>query len=124
MSWQKAEKSDILRIFAACSLAIVAALCLRHLFLDNDQVRRLCDADANQWFCGPRAQLAFLLRHPAMGWGLLALSLLAIWKPTILRLTAALMIAGLGLVLYQASLASGAAALLLLRLGLADPRRE
>lgn len=124
MSWQRAEKSDILRVFAACSIAVVAALCLRHLFLDNDPVRRLCDANANLWFCGPRAQMAFLLRHPAMGWGILAIGLLAIWKPTFLRITLALVIAGLGLVLYQASLASGAAALLLLRLGLADARRE
>lgn len=124
MSWHQADKNAIVRIVAASLVAVCLALALRHLFLDNDQVRKLCDSNANQWFCGLRAQLAFLLRHPAVGWGILGVSILVIWRPNLWRFLGAFALVGFGLVLYQASLASGAAALLLLRLGLADRQRQ
>jgi hypothetical protein len=110
-----------LGILAGAGLAVGLGWCLRHLFLDHDGVRTMCDADANAWMCQLRSQLSYALRHPAGGWVLLALALLALWRPTLPSLGIALVLCSFGLVLYQADLASGAAALLLLRLALNDP---
>lgn len=113
---QTADKTTFLRILAACGVAVIAAMCLRYLYLDNDGVRVLCDADAKQWFCQLRRSLSYVLRHPSVGWVILASAALALLWPSVLRLGAALLLASLGLVLFQADLASGAAALVLITL--------
>ena len=113
---QTASQSSFLRILAACGLAIFVALNLRYLYLDNDGVRVLCDADAKQWFCQTRRTLSYVLRHPSVGWIIIACAALALVWPSILRLSLALVFASIGLVLFQADLASGAAALILLAL--------
>lgn len=111
-------------ILAGASLAVGLGWCLRHLFLDNDTVRTMCDADANAWFCRLRSQLSLILRHPAGGWVVLVLALLTLWRPTAPRMAVALVLCGAGLVLYQADQASGGAALLLLHLTLFGPARD
>lgn len=111
-------RSTTTRIIAGGCLAAAGALCFRYLYLDSDAVRTFCDNNPDRWFCTARATLAFGLRHPAVGWGVLALSLLALAWPSAVRLGAAVVIAVLGLVFYQADLASGAGALLLLHLAL------
>ncbi|WP_284179643.1 hypothetical protein [Rhabdaerophilum sp. SD176] len=120
----KAQLRHSLAILAGAGLAVGLGWCLRHLFLDNDAVRTLCDADANAWFCRLRAQLSLVLRNPAGGWVLLAMAVLTLWRPTRLRMAAALVLCSAGLVLYHADLASGAAALLLLHLALLGPTRD
>jgi hypothetical protein len=104
------------RILAVASLAIAGALCLRYFYLDNDGVRTFCDSAPERWTCTTRGTLSLVLHHPAVGWGVLAVALLALVWPSAWRLEIALGLAALGLVLYQADLASGAAALLVLHL--------
>lgn len=113
-----------LAILAGASLAVGLGWSLRHLFLDNDTIRTMCDADANAWFCRLRAQLSLVLRHPAGGWVVLALALLTLWRPTAARMAVMLMVSAATIVLYQGDQASGAAALLLLHLTLFGPSRE
>ncbi len=120
----KTNMRHSLAILAGAGLAVGLGWCLRHLFLDNDTVRTLCDADASAWFCRLRSQLSLILRHPAGGWVLMVLALLTLWRPSLPRMSIALALCGAGLVLYQADLASGAAALLLLHLALLGPARD
>lgn len=109
-------RSVTARIIAGGCLAAAGALCFRYLYLDSDSFRTFCDNNPERWVCTTRTTLAFVLRHPAMGWGVLALSLLALVWPSAWRLGAAVVVVALGLVFYQADLASGAGALLLLHL--------
>lgn len=119
---QIVARSSVLRIAASAGVAVAAALALRYLYLDSDTVRVACDARPDTLSCTVRAKLALYLRLPSLGWGILAIALVAALRPaTILWMIAASIVAA-GMVLYQADLASGSAALLLL--GLALTRRS
>lgn len=111
-------------LLAGAGLAVGLGWCVRHLFLDNDTVRTLCDADAAAWYCRLRAQASLVLRHPAGGWVILALTVLTLWRPTLPRMAVSLGLAAAGIVLYQGDLASGASALLLLHLAVFGPDRQ
>lgn len=111
---QLAQNPVVLRIAGACGAAIIAALCLRYLFIDNDAVRTACDNAPGQWWCGLRTRLSMILRHPALGWVILALAVPGLIRPRIWLVAIGLVLAALGLVLYQADLASGAASILLI----------
>lgn len=113
-----------LALLAGAGLAVGLGWCVRHLFLDNDTVRTLCDADAAAWFCRLRAQASLVLRHPAGGWVILALTVLTLWRPTLARMAGCLGLAAAGIVLYQGDLAAGATALLLLHLAIFGPERQ
>lgn len=113
-----------LALLAGAGLAVGLGWSLRHLYLDNDTVRTFCDANASAWYCRFRAQLSFILRHPAGGWVMLALALLTLWRPTLARMAACLALCAAGIILYQGDLASGASALLLLHLAVFGPERQ
>ncbi|HRE22236.1 MAG TPA: hypothetical protein PKW21_14575 [Rhabdaerophilum sp.] len=111
------------RFFAAAVLVIAASMALRYLYIDNDGVRTFCDGDPRNWICTLRSKMSLILRHPAVGWGILALTLAAIVRPFAWLAGAACLALAAGLVLYQADLASGAAALLLLGFVIRLPAR-
>jgi hypothetical protein len=112
------------RIAAIGAAVIAGGLCLRHFYIDSDTVRTLCDAAPEQLFCTARTVFSRLLRHPALGWAILALTLLTLIRPTPLRLGAAFAVVCAGLALYQADLASGAGALLLISLAIQRPQQQ
>lgn len=105
-------------VLAAAGIAVAGALSLRYLYLDSDTFRTFCDGAPERWSCTTRASLAYGLRHVAVGWGILALTLVVLAWPSSLRAGLACVATALGLVLFQAELASGAGALLLLHLAI------
>lgn len=106
------------RILLGCAFAVGGAMSLRYFYLDNDAVRTVCDAAPDRWFCTLRGKISLVLRHPAGGWVILALTVLTLLRPKPLALAFTFVLTALGLVLYQADLASGSLALLLLQLAI------
>lgn len=102
-------------------LATAVALALRHLFIDNDGVRGFCEYNTAVWYCVIRSAASDILRLTLWGWVILAFALFTLVRPSVARFQAALIAAGMGIVLYQADIASGSAALLLLYLAVRSP---
>lgn len=102
-------------------LATAVALALRHLFIDHDGMRGFCEYNTAVWYCVIRSGASDILRLPVWGWVILAFTLYTLWRPSVARFQAALIAAGMGIVLYQADIASGSAALLLLYLAVRSP---
>ena len=115
------QRANLVRMLGIAVAATVAAIGLRYLFIDSDAVRGFCEYNTSVWYCLIRSGASDALRLKAWGWGILALTLFALYRPTMARLQAALIAAGMGLVLYQADLASGSGALLLLYLAVRAP---
>lgn len=111
------------RFLAAVVLVIAASMALRYIYIDNDGVRTFCDGDPKNWICSLRGTMSLVLRHPLVGWGILALTVVAIIRPFVWLAGAACLALAAGLVLYQADLSSGAAALLLLAFVIRLPAR-
>lgn len=118
------QRANLVKMLGITALATAAAVCIRHLFIDNDTVRGFCDYNANIWYCMIRSGASDLFRLHLWGWVILAFTLFVLYRPTNARLQAALIAAGMGVVLYQADIASGAGALLLLYLTVRTPAGE
>jgi len=111
------------RFFAAAVVVIAASMALRYLYIDSDSVRTFCDGDPRNWVCTLRGQMSLVLRNPLVGWGVLAVTFAAIIRPLAGLTAIACLAIAAGLVLYQADLASGAGALLLLGFVIRLPAR-
>lgn len=90
------------------------ALYMRYLGIENTQVGLACAAGLDTWLCRSRSIVIALYAHSAFGGAALVVAAVNFLRPTLIVFAAALALTCLGVVLYNAGLASLAAALLIL----------
>jgi hypothetical protein len=95
------------------------ALYLRYLAIEYSSVALACDAGLQTTLCKARAVATYLFRNSVFGITALVIATLHILRPSIVLLTAGLIAAGLGIVLYNLLLSGLAIGLLIL--GFARP---
>ena len=95
------------------------ALYLRYLAIEYSQVALACDAGLQTLLCKSRALATVLFRNSVFGIVALVIAVLHVIRPSIVLLTAGLVAALLGIVLYNVALSGLAVGLLIL--GFARP---
>jgi hypothetical protein len=95
------------------------ALYLRYLAIEFSGVALACDAGLHTLLCKIRLLATSLFRHSVFGIVALIIATLHVIRPSIVLLTAGLIAAGLGIVLYNVALSGLAIGLLIL--GFARP---
>ena len=95
------------------------ALYLRYLAVEMSTVALACDAGLQTMTCKMRALATYLFKNSVFGIVALIIAALHLIRPSIVLLTAALVAAGLGIVLYNITLSGIAIGLLIL--GFARP---
>ncbi len=94
--------------------ALGYALYLRYVSLEQSSIGLACAAGLDSWMCTSRRVAAFLFQNSLLGFGALAFAALNLWRPSLVVFAAALALACLGVVLYNAYLSSLAVGLLLI----------
>lgn len=100
-------------------LSVGYALYLRYLAIEYSPVALACDSGLQTWLCTSRSVATSLFRNSVFGHVALAIAALHLVRPSIVLLTAGVVAAGLGIVLYNVSLSGIAVGLLVL--GFARP---
>ena len=95
------------------------ALYLRYLAIELSTVALACDAGQQSMLCTTRLLMTYLFRNSVFGIAALVIAALHVIRPSIVLLTAGLVAAGLGIVLYNIGLSGIAIGLLIL--GFARP---
>ncbi len=95
------------------------ALYLRYLAVELSTVTLACDAGLQTYLCKARLLATALFRNSVFGIVALIIAVLHLIRPSIVLLTAGLVAAGLGIVLYNVGLSGLAIGLLIL--GFARP---
>jgi hypothetical protein len=95
------------------------ALYLRYLVVEFSNVALACDAGLQTLLCKMRLLVTYLFRNSVFGIAALVIAILHVVRPSIVLLTAGLVAAGFGIVLYNAALSGVAIGLLIL--GFARP---
>jgi hypothetical protein len=95
------------------------ALYIRYLAVEFSPVALACDAGLQTMLCKTRLLVTALFRHSVFGIAALVIAVLHLMRPSIVTLTAGLVMAGFGIVLYNIVLAGLAIGLLIL--GFARP---
>ncbi|ETR75190.1 hypothetical protein X566_20875 [Afipia sp. P52-10] len=95
------------------------ALYLRYLAIENSPTALACDAGLQTWLCKTRLTATWLFRHSVFGGAAIVIGVLHVLRPSIVTLTAGLIVAGAGIVLYNIVLSGIAIGLLIL--GFARP---
>lgn len=95
------------------------ALYLRYLAVEMSTVSLACDAGLQSMLCTARLTATYLFRNSVFGIAALVIAVLHFIRPSIVLLTAGLVAAGLGIVLYNIGLSGIAIGLLIL--GFARP---
>jgi len=95
------------------------AIYIRYLAIEFSPVALACDAGLQTVLCKTRLLMTALFRHYVFGSAALVIAVLHLVRPSIVTLTAGLVAAGLGIVLYNIGLAGIAIGLLIL--GFARP---
>src|SRR5258708_20834329 len=95
------------------------ALYLRYLAVEFSAVGLACDGGLQTMLCKTRLLVTYLFRNSVFGIAALVIATLHVIRPSIVLLTAGLIAAGFGIVLYNAGLAGVAIGLLIL--GFARP---
>jgi hypothetical protein len=95
------------------------ALYLRYLAIELSTVALACDAGLQTTTCKMRSLATYLFKQNVFGTVALVIAVLHVLRPSIALLTAALVAAGLGIVLYNIALSGIAIGLLIL--GFARP---
>lgn len=95
------------------------ALYLRYLAIELSTVALACDAGLQTMICKMRSLATYLFKHSVFGIVALIIAALHLMRPSIVLLTAGLVAAGLGIVLYNITLSGIAIGLLVL--GFARP---
>jgi len=108
-------------LLTAGFLSLGYALYLRYMALEQSTVGLACAAGLDTWLCFSRKAAAVLFTHSAFGIAALALAVLNLWRPSLIRFGLALCVACVGLVLYNVGLASIAVGLLVLGLARRAP---
>jgi hypothetical protein len=100
-------------------LSVGYALYLRYLAVEFSTVALACDAGLQTMICKLRLLVTYLFRHWVFGIAALVIATLHVMRPSIVLLTAGLIAAGFGIVLYNVALSGVAIGLLIL--GFARP---
>lgn len=95
------------------------ALYLRYFAIEFSQFALACDAGLPTMLCKIRLLATYLFKHSAFGIAALVIAVLHLIRPSIVTLTAGLVAAGFGIVLYNVILSGLAIGLLVL--GFARP---
>jgi hypothetical protein len=95
------------------------AIYVRYLAIEYSQVAIACDQGLQSALCKTRFVLTSLFRHSVFGYAGLVIAALHVLRPSMATLTAGMIVAGLGVVLYNVGLSGVAIALLIL--GFARP---
>jgi hypothetical protein len=102
-------------------LSLGYALYQRYMALEQSSVGLACAGGLDTWLCLSRRAAATLFTHSAFGIAALGLSVLNLWRPSLVLFGLALCAACLGVVLYNVGLSSLAVGLLLLSLARRAP---
>jgi hypothetical protein len=100
-------------------LTVGYALYLRYLAIEFSPAALACDAGLSTWLCTTRSVATALFRSSTFGIAALVIAALNLIRPSIVLLTAGVIAAGFGIVLYNVSLSGIAVGLLVL--GFARP---
>jgi hypothetical protein len=111
-------------LLAVTLAALGYAYFLRYQVVEQAAVALACEAYPASWLCASRRAAVMLFTPSVFGWTALAAAALNLVRPSIVLCTVGLIAAGLGLVLYNASLAALAGALLILSLARPAPEPE
>src|SRR5205085_2189487 len=95
------------------------ALYLRYLAVEFSSVALACDAGLQTVLCKMRLLVTYLFRNSVFGIAALVIAVLHVMRPSIVLLTAGLIAAGFGIVLYNVALSGVAIGLFIL--GFARP---
>ncbi len=104
------------------SAALGLALFLRYAIIQNLDIGVACEAGEQSLTCKVRFAVILLFVRGAFGWAAMIAALVQLWRPNIATFGAGLVLALLGLVLYNTR--ASALAVALLMLSLARSRRE
>jgi hypothetical protein len=100
-------------------ISVGYALYLRYLAVEFSNVALACDAGLQSLLCKTRLLVTYLFRNSVFGIAALVIAILHVIRPSIVLLTAGLVAAGFGIVLYNSALSGVAIGLLIL--GFARP---
>jgi hypothetical protein len=100
-------------------LSVGYALYLRYLAVEFSTVALACDAGLQTMICKIRLLITYLFRNSVFGIAALVIAILHVIRPSIVLLTAGLIAAGFGIVLYNIALSGLAIGLFIL--GFARP---
>lgn len=100
-------------------LTVGYAIYLRYMAIEFSQVRLECEAGLPTMLCKTRLLLTYLFKHYVFGATAMIVAILHVIRPSIVTLTAGLIAAGFGIVLYNIGLSGIAIGLLIL--GFARP---
>jgi hypothetical protein len=100
-------------------MSVGYALYLRYLAVEFSTVALACDAGLQTMICKIRLLVTYLFRNSVFGIAALVIAILHVIRPSIVLLTAGLIAAGFGIVLYNITLSGLAIGLLIL--GFARP---
>lgn len=100
-------------------LSVGYAMYLRYLAIEFSSVALSCDAGLPTMMCKTRALVTSLFRNSVFGWAALVIAALHAIRPSIVLLTAGIVAAGFGVVLYNVALSGLAVGVLIL--GFARP---
>lgn len=100
-------------------LTVGYAIYLRYMAIEFSQVRLECEAGLPTMLCKTRLLVTYLFKHYVFGATAMIVAILHVIRPSIVTLTAGLIAAGFGIVLYNIGLSGVAIGLLIL--GFARP---
>lgn len=100
-------------------LSVGYALYLRYFAIELSSVALACDGGLPTMLCKTRSLITYLFKNSVFGTAALVIALLHVMRPSIVTLTAGLIVAGAGIVLYNIELSGIAIGLLIL--GFARP---
>jgi len=100
-------------------LSVGYALYLRYLAIEFSPTALACDAGLPTMLCKMRVLITYLFKNNVFGLAALIIALLHIIRPSMVTLTAGIVAAGFGIVLYNIGLSGVAIALMIL--GFARP---
>ena len=103
-------------------LTVGYALYLRYLAIEFSPTALACEAGLPTWLCKTRLAVPWLFKNSVFGTAAMVIAVLHVIRPSIVLLTAGIITAGAGIVLYNISLSGIAIALLIL--GFARPAPE
>lgn len=103
-------------------LTVGYALYLRYLAVEYSATALACEAGLQTWLCKTRLAVTWLFKNSVFGTAAMVIAVLHVIRPSIVLLTAGIVTAGAGIVLYNIGLSGLAIALLIL--GFARPAPE
>jgi hypothetical protein len=98
------------------------ALYLRYLAIEYSPTALACEAGLQTWLCKTRLATLWLFKNSVFGMAAMVIAALHVIRPSIVLLTAGIVVAGAGVVLYNITLSGLAIGLLIL--GFARPAPE